>query len=45
MKVSSLEAIFRALQEAQARYLVVGGVASSRMAIEGSRRIWTWSST
>jgi hypothetical protein len=27
VKVSSLEAIFRALQEAQARYLVVGGVA------------------
>jgi hypothetical protein len=27
MKVSSLEAIFRALQEAQARYLVVGGLA------------------
>ena len=27
MKVTSLEAIFRALQEAQARYLVVGGVA------------------
>jgi hypothetical protein len=27
MKVASLEAIFRALQEAQARYLVVGGVA------------------
>ena len=27
MKVSSLEAIFLALQEAQARYLVVGGLA------------------
>ena len=27
MKVKSLEAIFRALQEADARYLVVGGVA------------------
>jgi len=27
VKLSSLEAIFRALQEAQARYLVVGGVA------------------
>ena len=27
VKVSSLEAIFSALQEAQARYLVVGGVA------------------
>jgi hypothetical protein len=27
MKVKSLEAIFRALQEAQARYLVVGGMA------------------
>jgi hypothetical protein len=27
MKVASLEAIFRALQEAEARYLVVGGIA------------------
>ena len=27
MKVASLEAIFRALQEAEARYLVVGGLA------------------
>jgi hypothetical protein len=27
VKVASLEAIFRALQDAQARYLVVGGVA------------------
>src|ERR1700742_2494656 len=27
MKVTSLEAIFRALNEAKARYLVVGGVA------------------
>jgi len=27
MKVVSLEAIFRALQEAEARYLVVGGIA------------------
>lgn len=27
MKVKSLEAIFRALQEAEARYLVVGGLA------------------
>jgi len=27
MKITSLEAIFRALQQAQARYLVVGGVA------------------
>ncbi len=36
MKVSSLEAILRALAEAEARYLIVGGLA---VAVHGYGRV------